>query len=91
MPRSTSKPVGEGTSASARSRASQAKRRKNLSLNDQSLDTIEQLKTSTDATTATEIVRRALKFYAMAVEKEREGGRILYEDRNGKGVGFILL
>jgi hypothetical protein len=91
MPRSTSKSAADNTRSAESGPTAKTKKRKNLSLNDQTLDTIEQLKQSTDAATAAEIVRRALKLYAMAVEKERAGGRILCEDADGKGIGFVVL
>ena len=90
MARSTHKPLENGDVALAPSRPSGVKK-KNLSLTDASLNTIEELKAATDAATAAEIVRRALAFYAMAIRKQQEGGRILYRDRDGTTNGFVFL
>lgn len=89
MPRS-SKTVGKSSASAAPTRSS-AVRKKNLSLTETSLNTIEELKVETDAATAAEIVRRAIAFYAMAVKKQKEGGRILYRDRDGTDNAFVFL
>jgi hypothetical protein len=80
----------QGNGAAAVASKAGGVRKKNLSLNEASLNTIERLKVETDAATAAEIVRRALRFYELAVEKQKEGGRIFYENGDGK-FGFVLL
>lgn len=79
MVRSTKNPSDGATPPSRISRV----RKKNLSLTEKSLSTIEELRMTTDAATDAEIVRRALAFYVRAVRSEKEGGRILYQDRDG--------
>jgi len=91
MSHSNSKSISSGSSSPPAQPRGTGVKKKNLSLTDASLNTIEELKAETDAATTAEVVRRALAFYAMAVKKQKEGGSFLYRDRSGTDNAFIFL
>jgi hypothetical protein len=90
MARSTLK-VAPKSGAGPASAKSRGMKKKNLSLTDVSLNTIEDLKSSTDAATAAEIVRRALAFYSMAVQRQKAGDRIVFRGPDGTDTAVVIL
>jgi hypothetical protein len=90
MTRSTLK-VAPKSGAGPASAKTQGTKKKNLSLTDASLNAIEILKASTDAATAAEIVRRALAFYEMAVQRQKAGDRILFRGPDGTDTAVVIL
>jgi hypothetical protein len=64
------------------------KRRKNVSLTPANIATINAIRASTDASTATDVVKRALKVYELIVQK---GARVSYKDEDGKETSVVVV
>lgn len=65
--------------------------RLNLDVSSAVKDTLETLQTRTDATSLTEVVRRALAFYDLATEHRSEEGQIIFRHSDGKEEVLTLL
>ena len=62
----------------------QEKVRLNLELSETVRDQLEELKTKSDATSVTEVIRRSLALYDLYVDHVLQGGAIILRDSKGE-------
>jgi hypothetical protein len=65
--------------------------RRNIELQPQAIERLERLKEKLEATTDSEVLRRALKVLEQVVEEEENGKRVLIRESNGDLVSVLVL
>ena len=63
--------------------------RRNIELQPQAIERLERLKEKLEATTDSEVLRRALKVLEQVVEEEENGKRVLIRESNGDLVSVL--
>jgi hypothetical protein len=64
--------------------------RRNIELQPQAVQRLERLKDRLEATSDSEVLRRALKVLEQVVEEEENGKRVLVREANGDLVSVVL-
>jgi hypothetical protein len=72
-------------------KAANRKVRKNWALPDATLERIDAIRQATDASTDTEVIKRALKLYDLAVRSEKAGLRVVFKDDKGNESSVVVL
>jgi len=75
----------------ANAKSSGGKRRRNWSLPEATVQSIQSIRAQTDAGTDTEVIKRALKLYELAVKNQKAGVKVIFRDENGNDSAVIFL
>lgn len=67
------------------------KSRRNWSLPPATVQSIQSIRAQTDAGTDTEVIKRALRFYELAVQNQKLGMKVIFRDQDGNDSSVIFL